>query len=348
MIPRLLLVAMLLSCASAERSDGRYIMGTVLEISLADSGRPEVMASLFERATALEGILSHFDPESGVSRLNRAAGTGPLRVEPELGRLLQDAILYSELSDGTFDISVGPLMELWANAGRRGRRPDAAELARTLERVGSGRIRTLEGGTHAELTRAGMSIDLGGIAKGFALDELVVMLRARGVRNALLNFGRSSLHGLGRPRGAEGWRVLIPDAAEGFVGVATLRNQALSVSSSHGQVFSIGGERFGHVIDPRTGEPLATRRVAVVVADTGSLAEALSKALLVHPVERGVALLEALPGVEGLVIDAAGGRRSSTGWSHAVSFETFANSTGATGAAAELSVPPRSPAFASR
>jgi thiamine biosynthesis lipoprotein len=116
--------------------------------------------------------------------------------------------------------------------------------------------------------------------------------------------------------------VLLRDAAEGFVGVATLRDRALSVSGSLGQWREIAGHRFGHVLDPRTGQPVTRRLQVAVTAPNAASAEALSTALLVLGEREGIALLEALPDTEGLVIDADGQRSMTRGWSEAVAFES--------------------------
>ena len=127
------------------------------------------------------------------------------------------------------------------------------------------------------LAHEGVSVDLGGIAKGWALDRMLPLLRERGIERALLDFGQSSVWALGAPPGAAGWRLLARGPDEGALGVLTLVDQALSVSGSLGQWVEIGGRRYGHVLDPRSGLALERRRQALVVAPNATLAEALSK-----------------------------------------------------------------------
>ncbi len=329
MTPRVVLLATLLACASPGvrippvQSDGRLVMGTVLEVTLADAAEPGLLQSLFARASELERICSRFDPASALSRLNAQAGRGAQRVPPELARLLAMSVGYARRTDGAFDVTLGPLFELWSEAGRRNRLPDRAELASARARVGSAKIRVRREEGTAELLAEGMSLDLGGIAKGFALDTLEAMLRERGVDSALLSFGQSSVQALGAPSGEPGWRVLLRDAEDGFAGVLTLRDQALSVSGSLGQSFEIEGRRYGHVLDPRSGQPLVTRRLAAVVARSGTQAEALSKGLLVLGEADGIALLERTTAVEGILIDADGARWATSGWADAVRYAAY-------------------------
>ncbi len=297
-------------------SDGRYVMGTVLEITLcatdAVQGR-RTMDTLFSTASRLDTLLSTFSPDSPVSRLNARAGRGAEVVPPEVTDLLSLSLSYWQTTDGTFDITVGPLMALWrqAVATRVLPSPTAVQQART--RVGSEKIKLSSDG-RVSLTRPGMVIDLGGIGKGYALDRLTGLLRERGLSQALLDFGQSSLWALGAPPDAEGWRLLVQQPDGGTVGIITLRDQALSVSASLGQTFEVNGNRYGHVIDPRSGEPLRRDLLACVIAPNAMQAEALSKALLILGEHEGITLLQRFPAVEGLLVEVGGQRWMTSGW----------------------------------
>jgi thiamine biosynthesis lipoprotein len=168
-----------------------------------------------------------------------------------------------------------------------------------------------------------MELDFGGIAKGYALDRMLPLLERHGIESALLNFGQSSSWAVGAPAGSAGWRLLVREPKGRFAGLITLRDQALSVSGSQGQWVEIGGRRYGHIIDPRSGEPLIRARQAVVVSQRAALAEALSLALLVLDAETGIALVAAQPDCEGLLIEGGGALRSTPGWAAAVRFESL-------------------------
>jgi thiamine biosynthesis lipoprotein len=300
-------------------SDGRYAMGTVLEIALYDAD-PALLSRAFARAAELDAMLTRFDPESDLSRLNARAGAGPQSVPADLSQLLDDSIGYSRLTGGTFDVTVGSLLELWRTGATRGVRPTAHAISQRLTRIGPGHFRSDPRARTAELD-AGVAIDLGGVAKGFALDRMAEELTAAGITRALLNFGQSSICALGAPPGTAGWRLLLRDGAGGVAGAIELHDTSLSVSGSLGQGFEIAGVQYGHVIDPRSGEPLARRAVAAVIASSGARAEALSKALLVLDPAAGLALLERLPDAEGLVIASSGELRASSGWALATRFQ---------------------------
>jgi thiamine biosynthesis lipoprotein len=166
-----------------------------------------------------------------------------------------------------------------------------------------------------------MSIDLGGIAKGYALDLMADRLRSSRPTGALLSFGLSSVWALGAPPGDFGWRLLLrPPSPEHELGVLTLRDQALSVSSSLGQWSEIAGRRYGHVIDPRSGRAVTETKRAVVVARTATEAEALSTALVVLEAAQGLALVEAREGAEARIDDANGFVGETSGWQRATRY----------------------------
>jgi len=288
-------------------------MGTVLEISLCapDRARGEaILAAAFAQVAELEKSFSTFDAKSEASAVNRAAGHGPVAVSPALARLVADSLALGRLTRGSFDVTIGPLVALWADAAKTGRAPAAAELAATRARVGGDAVARADlAGGSVELRVAGAAFDFGGIAKGWALDRVCESLRAQGVARALLSFGGSSLAALGA-----GWGVALSDAGNGFAGTLELADGSLSVSGSLGQYVSVAGKRYGHVIDPRSGEPLQRARVAAVLAPDGATAEALSKALLILGEKEGVALLETIPGADGILVDENGESFQTRHW----------------------------------
>ncbi len=297
-------------------SDGRYVMGTVLEITLCATDAVQgqrTVATLFTTATHLDALLTTFSPDSPISRLNARAGRGAQIVPPEVSDLLSLSLFYWRTTGGTFDITVGPVMALWRRAAvtRALPSPPAVQQART--RVGSEKLK-LSPDRRVSLARPGMAFDLGGIGKGYAFDRLTGLLKEQGLSQALLDFGQSSIWALGAPPDAEGWRLLVQQPDGETVRVITLRDQALSVSASLGQTFEVNGNRYGHVIDPRTGEPLRRDLLACVIAPNATQAEALSKALLILGEHEGIALLQRFPGVEGLLVEAGGQRWLTSGW----------------------------------
>jgi len=302
--------------------DGAYVMGTVLEITLvpragvgdgtAEEARADArlrIRELLDRAAELDELFSSHREQSGLSRLNRAAGRGLQPVDPRLAAILRHAIAYTRETGGAFDVTVGPVVDLWIRAARRDRPPDAAEVRTALERVGPERVR-VEGERVA--LAPGTRVELGALAKGWALDRLAEELANARMCGALLDFGQSSLRGLGRAPGGGPWTVALRGGEGTVLGLVRLRDRALSVSGSLGQWSEIGGVRYGHVVDPRTGWALREGRVAAVVAPTAAAAEAWSTALVVAG-RSGLAAVEARPDTEALVQTEAE-RAATSGW----------------------------------
>lgn len=296
-------------------------MGTVLEITICSqtnnnapqSSSLNSLEPFFTAASRLESLFSTFSQDSVISQLNRHAGQGALTVPVEVTDSLALSKHYERLSKGTFDVTVGPLLTLWKNSGTTQTPPSSAMLQRTRATVGSDKIHIFPNNRVA-LTRPGMSIDLGGIGKGYALDRIVDILKSQGSKNALLDFGQSSIWALGTPLDAPKWRLLLQQPDGHNVGVISLQDQALSISASFGQQYAIQGKRYSHIIDPRTGIPLQRGLLACVIAPNATQAEALSKALLILGEHKGIALLESLSSVEGLLVEEPGKQWMTRGW----------------------------------
>ncbi len=299
-----------------------YVMGTLLDITLfgvePDFGRT-LLRRGFREARRLEGLFSAHDEESSLSRLNRMAGRGPVEVEEDLFVLLQVAGSLWQETERAFDITCGPLLDLWQQATLDQREPDETSLKETLERVGFKNLRLRDG--TAELLVNGMRLDLGGIGKGYTVDRIVGLLKEAGVQHALVNFGLSSLYALGSPPGEEAWWIFTKGMREGeWIGRLALSNQALSVSGSYGRSLEIQGRRYGHILDPRTGLPLDRERLSIVLGPSATEAEAFSTALLVLDGEEGLDLLERRPWLEGMIVE-EGRMAMTTGFRSGSRFE---------------------------
>ncbi len=237
----------------------------------AEVGRLACRAA-FARVAALNQIFSSHEPESELSRLVRRAGAGPVPVSAELFEVLSAAKEFAEYSDGLLDPTAAPVVRLWRAARAAGRRPDAARLAEAMGRVGHRHlILDSERGT-AELRLPGMALDLGAIAKGYIGDQALAVLREKGMPQAMFAAGGDMVFGA-PPPGATGWPVQ-PDVA-GWPALR-LAHTAAAISGDAVQHVLIDGRRYGHVIDPRRGEPILTRRACLVTAPTGLVADPLA------------------------------------------------------------------------
>jgi len=241
----------------------------------------------YARIAELEDVMSDYRPESEVRRLAARAGE-PVRVSDDLFVVLARAVDLWRRSEGAFDVTVGPFVELWRTARRTGALPPRAALDSAARRVGSDKVHLDSVARTVRLDTPGMRIDLGGIAKGYILDRALDALRVQGVTRALLEAGGDIVLG-DPPPGRRGWRIAIA------AGDTILANRAVSTSGDTEQFVIIGGVRYSHVIDPRTGMGLTSRREATVVAPDGLTADGLATALTLLDDAPGARLLQAFP-----------------------------------------------------
>ena len=307
-------------------TDGRYIMGTVFQATLCQAETASqqqqmgaVWHALFTTARRFDALFTTYAPHSPLSHLNAQAGQGLQAVPVEVDDILRLSQRYADLTNGAFDITVRPLLRLWRHAATTRIPPSPAAIHRALRLIGSHKLH-FAAPHRVGLPARDMALDLGGIGKGYALDQIARQLQEQRLTNALLNFGQSSLWALGRPPAGEGWRLLLRQPNGEIVGVATFSDQAVSISGSLGQSIQVEGQRYGHIIDPRTGRPVQRDLLACVVAPSAAQAEALSTALLILGEDEGLGLIERLDGVEGFLREAHGTQWTTTGWRRASRF----------------------------
>ena len=288
----------------------RHAMATRFEWVLWGQA-PERLRAAGEEALdevdALESALSRYRSHSDIGRVNAGAAVGPVRVSPSTFRLLERARVLSEVTDGAFDITVGALLRAWGFVGGTGSRPSTQSVRQARDASGWHRIRLDASEFSVTFDCPGVELDLGALGKGHALDRALDLLTEAGVPHALLHGGTSSILTRGLAPDGRAWRVGLPaprDSVPQATGLLTpsgepavthwveLYDESLSVSAVWGKSFTEGGEELGHVLDPRTGEPVRRARCAAVVGPEAAVSDALSTALLVLGPE-GRPLIEA-------------------------------------------------------
>lgn len=248
----------------------------------------QTVDAAFDEIDRIDRLMSHYKPDSPLSQLNREAAAGPVKVEPELFDFLAECLRYSRQSDGAFDITVGPLMKAWGFFRDEGRMPSEPELANARRGVGYRHVILNAKERTVSFDRPGVELDLGGIAKGYAVDRAIAVLKQRRIKNALVSAGGSTIYGLGAPPHQTAWEVKLQDpvAPERTAMTVQLNNQALSVSGSYEKFFEVGGRRYSHIMDPRTGRPVEGVLSVAVITDTGTAGDALDNVFYVQGVKR--------------------------------------------------------------
>ncbi len=272
--------------------ESRVMMGTFVEVI---SPEEKAAGIAFGEIKRIEDLLSKYNQASEVSKLNSA---GQLKVSRETYYIIVRSKEFWALSNGAFDITVGPLVELWGFRDKKYYLPLKAEIAQTLKMVGTDKIILNPADNLVKFAVPGMQIDLGAIAKGYAVGCAVRKLRENAIKSCLINAG-GQIYCLGSKSGKP-WVVAIADPGKkGISGKLRLINKAVSTSGDYEQFFIKDGTRYGHIFDPRTGMPANSGLASVtVVADDSLVADALTTAIFVLGEEKGKSLAEKFPGVK--------------------------------------------------
>ena len=302
------------SCPGAEGPQLRRFeftephMGTAFTIVLYtgdEASASRASRAAFDRIKFLDRTLTDYDPESELMKLCEKAGGPPVAVSPDLFEVIARSKALYERSEGAFDITIAPVVRLWRRARREKKFPDRDLLVKALALVGSDAIKLDPSKRTVELTRPGMKLDVGGIAKGYASEEAIKVLKREGIASALVA-GSGDIVVSGPPPGRPGWRIAVaplkaePDGAAGPT--VLLNNAAVSTSGDAEQFVEIDGVRYSHVVDPKTGLGLTERRSVTVIAQEGITADGLDTAACILGPDKGLALIESTPGAAGLFV----------------------------------------------
>lgn len=268
--------------------DGLY-MGTIVRIKIPVHPQKEkvkigkAIRKAFEEIARVENMFSVFKEESEISKINRLKAGEKLKLNSEVFGLIERSISYSRRTEGAFDITVKPLGDLWKAARANGRLPSDESLKAALSKVGFKYISLDKKDGTIALAREGMAIDAGGIAKGYAVDRAVNILKENGIRNALVDAG-GDVYCLGMRSRGKMWKIGIqhPRKSPGMISEIKLKNKAVDTSGDYEKYFILNGRRYSHIIDPRSGYPIGDNVVsATVIAEDSTTADMLATALCV-------------------------------------------------------------------
>lgn len=290
--------------AAKPYKETQFLMDTIVEMTAYGPGAENAVKAAFAEIKRLHDITNNFDPASQVSRINQAAGRDKVRVDPDLIAMLNRSNELADKLEGTFDVTVGPLTELWG-IGRKGDFvPSQADIDKVLPLVNYRLLGIDAAAGTVYLPKEGMKLDLGGIAKGYAVDKAIAILKSHGIASALVNAG-GDVRVIGRRPDGNPWRIGVqhPRKADAIIAKLALTEwDTMETSGDYQRYIIKDGARYSHVLDPRTGRQ-PRQLVSVTMALNNSAdGDIFSTALLILGPARGLELLRQFPGVEAIMI----------------------------------------------
>jgi len=263
-----------------------------------------ILEEAFLAIDRVEELFSTWRTQSQASYVNNNAAERPVPVTPEFFDLVAKVKDYWERTDGAFDITVGPLMEVWGRYEDQEAVPSSGELERIVNAIGMDKVILDEEERTIAFTSADVRLDFGGIGKGYAVDKAGEVLEEYGVDAALIHGGTSSFLAMGAPPGRDAWRVSIrhPYSPDDTIDVVELRDESLGASGSFLNLMRAGEEEVSDIVDPRTGQPVREMLTVSVVGSNGTQTDILATAFMVMGPEAIRAYCEANPGVRAIVL----------------------------------------------
>ncbi|MGB4660720.1 MAG: FAD:protein FMN transferase [Mobilitalea sp.] len=293
-----------------------YAFGTMNHIQVEDNISIVLMDQMVETASELDDLLSVFKPNSEISQINENAGLRPTKVSSETIKLLERALHYSDISKGSFDITIRPAVKLWSIGHKEQRIPTEEEIQEIRQLVDYRQVEIDKVSGSVYLRNKGQAIDLGGIAKGYAADLIGTKLKMAGVKSAILNFG-GTIVTIGNKKNGTSWRVGIqnPLAKRGCsVGAVNLKDTAMVTSAVNERFFIKDGIRYHHLLDPTTLKPAQSGVMSISAVGTCAMdLDALTTALFVMGMEKGIALAKSL-GIDAIYLLDNGSMFSTNGF----------------------------------
>lgn len=296
-------------------SESGYAMGTFFEIKVSGKNTGSHVKAALDKIREIANLINYYDEKSELSAINNMAGISAVAVSHDTFEIIDKALKISRRSGGAFDLTIGPLMDLW-NFGSKAPReiPSGNELVYAQHLVNYGNVILNPQNETVKLLYPGMKINLGGVGKGYAISKARAILVERGLKSAMISAG-SSIAVIGDNKGRS-WRIGIKDPRhpDDMVGVVTMQGgQALSTSGDYEKYFEIAGKRYHHIIDPSTGMPADQCRSVTVICNDATDADMLSTAVFVMGPKRGMAFLSTFPDTYAVIIDKDGTISTSPG-----------------------------------
>lgn len=263
----------------------------------------------------LEGLMNRYDPNSQLSLVNRQADKEPIKIDKDLFEIFQRSIYYSELTGGAFDITVAPLIDLFRACAEANTPPTDKQLAEVKQKIGCKKILLDANDFSIRLSAGGMKLDLGAIAKGYAADKAVAIMKNCGATGGLVDLG-GQIGSFGTTETKGKWMIGIQDPTKPqenqIIAAFALNDAAISTSGNYHRFYVIAGKRYSHIFNPATETSADTLSSVTIFAQTGTAADALATAVSVMGAEKGLELIKSLKSTEAIIVIAETGQTIKT------------------------------------
>ncbi len=281
----------------------RFIMGTLVEITISHPDPDLIQTATtkaFNEMQRIEKLMSTHLPDSEISRINRAAGKHAVPVSLEVEEVIREGIYWSQQSGGAFDITIQPLVQLWDLDGEKELIPSNRTLKKTASLVNYKNIEIVD--HQVKLNRVGMAINVGGLAKGYAVDRAVSLLRSK-VENGIVNAG-GDLYAFGQKTPTTSWNIGLqhPRKPQELLAAFALKNRAVATSGDYQRYFIKDGVRYHHIFDPQTGMPARGMTSATIITREAMEADALATAVFVMGPDKGIEWVDSMENVEAMLV----------------------------------------------
>ncbi len=283
-----------------------FLLGTVVKISLYDFPSEELLDLAMDKLRELEDTLSINKTGTLIDAINAQAGIAPVIVYKATYEVIEKGLTYSQLTDGAFDLTIGPVVKLWNIGFPEARVPSADEIKEVLPRVGFDKVVLNPEASSVYLMEKGMCLDLGGIGKGYAADTVATLLKEHGVKHALIDLG-GNLYALGDKPNSAPWSIGVQDPFNPrgkIIGRLKIVNQSIVTSGIYERYLEDeNGHKYHHILNPKTGYPYENQIAGVtIISDSSTDGDALSTAIFAMGLQEGLAFVENLEGIEAIFI----------------------------------------------
>lgn len=282
-----------------------YALGTIINLNACGNKAQKAIDEAFERLNNIDDKMSAFKENSDISKINYGAGTREEVISSDTYFVVKKAVEYSKILEGTFDPTIRPLVKLWSIGTKEEKIPESSEIETTLKLVNYNDVVLEESNHSIMLKHKKQALDVGGIAKGFAADEVRDIFLKHNIKSGLIDLG-GNIFALGSKEDGSAWRVGIqnPFKSRGeFLGILSVENKSIVTSGNYERYFMKDGKRFHHIIDPKTGYPSESKIIsATIISDNSIDGDGLSTGVYILGVEKSLSIIEKIKGIDAILV----------------------------------------------